>query len=104
MPWVPVVSMALSGLAALAHAWAVFELRRSTQPHAATWRFMSQSAGMLAGIYSLAYAWLIFGDVERGQWSMTLQWVTLAAWSFVWILPGINTAWVARKATERFKS
>ncbi|MEM9465303.1 MAG: hypothetical protein AAGA90_08005 [Actinomycetota bacterium] len=101
MHWVPFVSMVGAATACAAHGWAVLETNRSRQPHAPTWMAMSVAAGLLAAVYTIGYAWLLFGDVERGEWSQTLQYVGLITWPLVWVLPGVTTAWVARRATQR---
>ena len=101
MSWVPFASMLLAAAALLTHLWAKRELRLSAMPHAATWGAMSSAAAMLAAIYSLGYAWLLYGDVERAKWSETMQWVGLVTWPLVWVLPGAMVAWVARQAYKR---
>ena len=99
--WVPAISMILAACALAAHGWAVFELDRSERPHTSTWMFMSVAAGLLAAVYVLGYSWLLFGDVERGDWSKAMQNVGLLTWPLVWVLPGATTAWVARRSTKR---
>ena len=98
---IPAVSMLLATCACVAHGWAVFELDRSGRPHASTWMFMSVAACLLALVYIMGYAWLVLGDVERGEWSETMQYVGLLTWPLVWVLPGATTAWVSRRNTKR---
>ena len=88
---VTVVSAVLAAAPAAVHAVAA---RRTAGPVRAMFAVVS----VLAAVYVVAYAVLVFAPVDGGDWSETMRGVSLVAWPLVWM----PHAWVVARTPKRF--
>ena len=49
------------------------------------------TVGIMAVIYTIAYSYLLFSNVEIAVWSSTLRMFAILAWYFVWAAPPRNS-------------
>ena len=89
MYW-PHVSMVMAAIACIANL-SLLRLPKPARYHPLRVAYLAWHTilGIGAGFYSLAFAALIFTDVDQGDWSATLTPMSAAVFLTVWTVPAL---------------
>lgn len=55
--------------------------------------------GGFAAVYTLSLAWLLFGDIDQGEWSRRMIWLTPLAFLTAWSIE--PAGYLARRSARR---